>query len=323
MLIQVKASAGSGKTHALTQKFLSLVLRVSRELPPACALAPDSEYSLQEILAVTFTNKAAAEMRDRVIAKLKAMLVWLAGLSQCAAALASGLCEREFVEATGEIHRPDVLFLGQTATEVIDFKTGRAKPEYAAQVARYLALAKAMPRTTPLALETDLRASLDLNGTPRLLTGRIDRLDRRGDGAVILDYKTGSLTWHKTPPWDDEAFFAKLLGWRGEDDGHELLAETARRVGSVQLPLYCWLQAATAGELPVDAAFVELRAAGAEKPLFGSRVDPAVREEAITRQIPQLLGFILRHLIACDAFAPRPEDRRCAFCDFRPACGAK
>jgi len=73
MLIQVKASAGSGKTHALTQRFLSLALRASRELPPACAAALESGYSVPEILAVTFTNKAAAEMRDRVIGALKAL----------------------------------------------------------------------------------------------------------------------------------------------------------------------------------------------------------------------------------------------------------
>jgi len=77
MLIQVKASAGSGKTHALSQRFLSLALRASRDLPPACAAALENGYSVPEIMAVTFTNKAAAEMRDRVIAALKKLALGL------------------------------------------------------------------------------------------------------------------------------------------------------------------------------------------------------------------------------------------------------
>ena len=79
MLIQVKASAGSGKTHALTQRFLSLVLASSRDLPPACADSLEAGYSVPEILAVTFTNKAAAEMRERVLGRLKAMALGLDG----------------------------------------------------------------------------------------------------------------------------------------------------------------------------------------------------------------------------------------------------
>ncbi len=79
MLIQVKASAGSGKTHALTERFISLVLRTSRDIPLACSSGLENGFALQEILAVTFTNKAAAEMRQRVIGRLKAMALGLDG----------------------------------------------------------------------------------------------------------------------------------------------------------------------------------------------------------------------------------------------------
>ncbi len=73
MLIQVKASAGSGKTHALTERFITLALGASRQLPRACADSLEAGYALPEILAVTFTNKAAAEMRERVLGRLKGM----------------------------------------------------------------------------------------------------------------------------------------------------------------------------------------------------------------------------------------------------------
>ena len=53
----VKASAGSGKTHRLTQDYLDLLLA-------------DDPLRYKHILAVTFTNKATDEMKSRVIEEL-------------------------------------------------------------------------------------------------------------------------------------------------------------------------------------------------------------------------------------------------------------
>jgi ATP-dependent helicase/nuclease subunit A len=56
ILTKFSASAGSGKTTRLTQNYLSKLFR--------------TRYSYRKILAVTFTNKAAAEMKSRILSNL-------------------------------------------------------------------------------------------------------------------------------------------------------------------------------------------------------------------------------------------------------------
>lgn len=56
-LVLYRASAGSGKTYTLVKEFLTLCLK-------------SSGNSYKEILAVTFTNKAANEMKDRILKNL-------------------------------------------------------------------------------------------------------------------------------------------------------------------------------------------------------------------------------------------------------------
>ncbi len=58
----LKASAGSGKTHALTKRFVQFLL--SERI---------SHNNLRNILAITFSNNAAKEMKERVLQWLKAL----------------------------------------------------------------------------------------------------------------------------------------------------------------------------------------------------------------------------------------------------------
>ncbi len=71
-LKQVKASAGSGKTYQLTRRFLALLDGSGDDQHEySCAGRSPRGYSWPEILAATFTNKAAAEMKERVVSTLK------------------------------------------------------------------------------------------------------------------------------------------------------------------------------------------------------------------------------------------------------------
>ena len=56
-----KSSAGSGKTFTLVKEYLALALNDASNPPQA----------YKHILAITFTNKAAAEMKERIIRALK------------------------------------------------------------------------------------------------------------------------------------------------------------------------------------------------------------------------------------------------------------
>lgn len=71
-LIRIRASAGSGKTHSLTARFLRLLAEAEpHERPFFCAQAQAKGHGWPEIMAVTFTNKAAMEMKERIVRELK------------------------------------------------------------------------------------------------------------------------------------------------------------------------------------------------------------------------------------------------------------
>ncbi|MDP2922557.1 MAG: UvrD-helicase domain-containing protein [Candidatus Omnitrophota bacterium] len=61
-VVVVEASAGSGKTFTLAKRYLQLLINSYLEL---------SDIPLKNILAITFTNKATVEMKERILELLK------------------------------------------------------------------------------------------------------------------------------------------------------------------------------------------------------------------------------------------------------------
>ena len=69
MIKVIKASAGSGKTYQLTYEYIKMLLGVKRKGRYVLANEKDRERH-RHILAVTFTNKATAEMKERIVKEL-------------------------------------------------------------------------------------------------------------------------------------------------------------------------------------------------------------------------------------------------------------
>ncbi len=61
--IALEASAGSGKTHNLTKRYITLLLNFDSD--------KKETVKIQNILALTFANKATVEMKERIIESLK------------------------------------------------------------------------------------------------------------------------------------------------------------------------------------------------------------------------------------------------------------
>jgi len=174
------------------------------------------------------------------------------------------------------------------------------------------------PETTIVLLEHPVEAALAVDELDVRLHGVLDRVDRRPGGDVVLDYKTGALAPPPLSAWRNTALWERVEEWEpGQDPG--LLADLHAALHSLQLPLYGWLYGRHAGFLPADAAWVELRDSGAEKPLFGEGANPGEREAALTELTPLAVRLLVRHMREEQRFEAAPGPH-CAWCPFGFSC---
>ncbi|MDL2306515.1 UvrD-helicase domain-containing protein [Desulfovibrio sp. OttesenSCG-928-C06] len=109
MLEKIKASAGSGKTYTLTRRFMQLLAEMNaREQEGTCTGACRNSAGkgkarvFSEILAMTFTNKAAAEMKIRVIEALKKLVLEDLAITAPKAASSNKLEQGSLLESSGK-----------------------------------------------------------------------------------------------------------------------------------------------------------------------------------------------------------------------------
>ncbi len=72
-LIKINASAGSGKTYTLTNNFVDLLFNSDLAPCESCKISQEQQikFNFSELLAITFTNLAANQMKEKVIERLK------------------------------------------------------------------------------------------------------------------------------------------------------------------------------------------------------------------------------------------------------------
>jgi len=183
-----------------------------------------------------------------------------------------------------------------------------------------------VPQTTVLALEREILTRLDVAGMELPLRGRIDRVDARPEGLVVLDYKTGGVKGGVKGCLDDALFDRLTACAPGSPEAAQALTDLAAADLDAQLPLYLHLlgqaeDIGPQGARPVNAAWVELKSDGGERPLFTEKHAPELRRMIIGERVPLLVRFVVAHILAAPELPARPG-RHCDWCDYGGPCCA-
>ncbi len=201
----------------------------------------------------------------------------------------------------------------------------------------------------PVLIEHELSSSLDAAGSTFTLKGRVDRLDRRESGLVVLDYKTSkSLPGIKAGLWNDEDFFRdaeELAGCANLDEADsrrldELFVQLGIQAGSIQLPTYITMGCATRlnakdlrnseetgwpeGDI-IDACFVKLSDDGREYSFFNTsgRNVPLTDKNKAIEMCPTLVRLVITHMRHARILANcGSEHSFCSTCEYGPLCAS-
>jgi hypothetical protein len=169
-------------------------------------------------------------------------------------------------------------------------------------------------------LEQKLSTPLNAGEQAITLTGFLDRVERRDEGIMILDYKTGSVTVPKKSFWGDEELWDRIRNYSPDTPDPALLPDLAANVRSVQLPAYLHLYHEVLGETPHDAGLILLAEGGRTERLFGPKWTDDDRADVVETMIPKLIQTLARHMLDTGEFAAQPG-RRCEWCEFKTPCG--
>ncbi|MDI6740970.1 MAG: PD-(D/E)XK nuclease family protein, partial [Candidatus Edwardsbacteria bacterium] len=158
--------------------------------------------------------------------------------------------------------------------------------------------------------EHELAAPLTTRFGTTGLKGKIDRIDRRSDGILILDYKTGAAAGK---PNNGKFSLDSRAQWH-------------KTVKSFQLPMYLILyrhnnpprRAAPAAE--INSALMLLGGTAIEeKPLFGRKDD----REKLFGEYKRAITILIEEIMDPDvSFSPAPDpDAQCPNCGYKTPCG--
>ena len=143
-----RSSAGSGKTYTLVKEYLKIIL-------------PDTD-SFRNILAVTFTNKAAGEMKQRVLSCLDELSGPMAGKGKATLTLLPALVEETGLSASEISHNAEEV-LKKILHQYSDFAIGTID-SFSHRVIRAFAHDFGLPINFRVELDTDelLETAVDL-----------------------------------------------------------------------------------------------------------------------------------------------------------------
>ncbi len=193
----------------------------------------------------------------------------------------------------------------------------------------------------PVLLEHVIAAKIPVAGGTVALEGRIDRMDSRDRGLVVLDYKSGSEipnVDHKL--WEKVEFFAQArrVTETGTLDAvdkrlvHELFGQLRDFTTSIQLPCYVTIcrdknrilkdpednrvREWPDGEL-ANAVFVGLADKGEEISFCDvKKLDPM----EVMDRCAVIVRLVAAHMMLADNFVQLRDNKRCSWCDFRTLC---
>ena len=190
------ASAGSGKTFNLVREYLE-----------RCLSNPEPDKMFAHILAITFTNKAAGEMKERVVKALRKYAQEPPGMDDMGRAITenTGLSEERFFQRSRQL-------LTGILHEYYRFSVGTID-KFNSKILRTFALDLDLPLSYEVEMETD-----------RLIEEAADRLlDRLGDDAEVTKLVS---KFSAQQIWEDK-------DWRIQRDLHakgKLLFQEQHRV---------------------------------------------------------------------------------------------